>query len=67
MDTLLETITYVKGIEYLIAVAFLLGFIAFWLLITIKGKRRWIPVSVLAYMFIGFVILLGSCVSTTPR
>ena len=51
MKTLLEFITYTKGVEYLLAIAFLFAFIAFWQLVHHRGKglvARIIPLVVLA-------------------
>lgn len=33
MNSLIEFVTYTKGIEYLIAIVFLFGFIGFWRLL----------------------------------
>lgn len=38
MNTLLEFITFVKGVEYLIVIAFCLGFIALWILVNSRDK-----------------------------
>lgn len=38
MNTLLEFITFVKGIEYLIVIAFCFGFIALWILVNSRDK-----------------------------
>jgi len=38
MNSLVDLITFTKGIEYIIAIIFLFGFIAFWkLLYSVKG------------------------------
>ena len=60
MKTLLEFITLTKGVEYLIAIAFLLAFIAFWQLTHHRGKGlivRIVPVMVLT-------LVLGTLAST---
>ena len=67
MDTLLGFMTFTKGIEYLIAIGFLIAFIAFWQLVYGRGKRRVITISVLSYMVLAIIILVGSCVTMTPR
>lgn len=56
MNTLLEFITNTKGVEYLIAIAFIFAFIAFWQLVHHRGKGlilRIIPVMVLMLVFGG--------------
>ena len=67
MDSLLDFITFTKGVEYLIAVGFLIAFIAFWQLVYGKGKRRGLRIAVLSYMVIAFIILVVSCVNTAPQ
>ncbi len=64
MNTLLEFITYVKGIEYLIVVAFCFGFIALWILVHTKDKTSMsrvvsfvIPLSII---FGGGAVILTS-------
>lgn len=62
MRTLLENITFVKGIEYLIVVAFCLGFIALWLLIHKEKSTTKKMISVLiplSLMFGGGAIALN--------
>jgi archaellum biogenesis protein FlaJ (TadC family) len=67
METLVGYLTFTKGIEYLIAIGFLLAFIVFWLLVYGKGKGRIVPIVVLAYMVLGIGILLGSCLTMPAR
>lgn len=67
MDTLLEFITFTKGIEYLIAIGFLIVFIVFWQLVFGRGKGRVITISVLSYMVLAIVILVASCLTTAPQ
>jgi hypothetical protein len=62
MDTLIGIMTFTKGVEYLIAIGFLMTFIVFWLLVYGKGKGRVVPIAILAYMVLGIGILLGSCI-----
>jgi hypothetical protein len=66
MDTLLEFITFTKGIEYLIAIAFIFAFVGFWLIVYGKGKRRFITIGVISWIVIAFAVLLGSCVASAP-
>lgn len=66
MNNLLEFITLTKGVEYLIAIAFLFGFVLFWQLIHSKGKglvRRTIPLVVLMLAFAG---LASTCAMSAP-
>jgi len=63
---MLEFITYTKGIEYLIAIAFLIAFVAFWQLAYGRKKGRVLKVSVLSYMLLGMIILVVSCVNAGP-
>ncbi len=67
MDTLLGFMTFTKGIEYLIAIGFIIAFIAFWQLVYGRGKGRVITIAVLAYMVLGICILVGSCLTMSPR
>lgn len=64
MNTMLEFITFTKGVEYLIAIGFLLAFIAFWQLVYGKGKGRLITIAVLLYMLVAIIILIGSCLTS---
>ena len=67
MNTMLEFITFTKGVEYLIAIGFVIAFIAFWQLVYGKGKGRIATIAVLLYMVLGIAILVGSCVTMAPR
>ncbi len=56
MRTLLENITFVKGVEYLIIVAFCFGFIALWLMVHTKEKeamRRLVSLLIPASLIFG--------------
>jgi len=64
---MLEFMTFTKGIEYLIAIAFLIAFIAFWQLVYGRGKGRVITIAVLSYMVLAIIILAGSCVTMAPQ
>lgn len=67
MNTLLEFITFTKGMEYLIAIAFMITFIAFWQLVYGRGKGRVITIALLSYIVLGIGILVASCITTAPR
>ncbi len=67
MSTLLEFVTFTKGIEYLIAIGFVIAFIAFWQLVYGRGKGRIVTIAALSYMVLGITILVGSCVTMAPR
>ena len=64
MKTLLEYITFVKGVEYLIIVAFCFGFIALWLLVHTREKeamKRTISVIIpLSLVFAGAAVVLAT-------
>lgn len=64
MNTLLEFITFVKGVEYMIIIAFCFGFIALWMLVNSRDKMGMsrivsfvIPLSII---FGGGAVLLSS-------
>lgn len=61
MKTLLEFITLTKGTEYLIAIAFLFGFIAFWQLLQHRGKGLVVRIIPLAVLTLGFGALAYTC------
>jgi len=67
MNTMLELVTFTKGIEYLIAIGFLIAFIVFWQLVYGSGKGRVITISVLSYMVLAIIILVASCLTTAPQ
>ena len=69
MNTLLEYITFTKGIGYLIAIAFLIAFIIFWQVMYGRGKSRGrvITISVLSIMVLGLAVLVGSCLVNAPN
>jgi len=64
MNTLLEFMTFVKGVEYLIVIAFCFGFIALWILVNSRdkmGKSTIVSFVIpLALVFGGGAILLTS-------
>ena len=67
MNTMLEFMTLTKGVEYLIAIAFLIVFIAFWRLVYGRGKGRVITIALLSYMVLAISILAGSCITMAPQ
>lgn len=67
MNSILEYMTITKSIGYLIAIGFLLAFVAYWQLVYGKGKGRGTLIAVTIYMVIGLMILAGSCVAMTSR
>ncbi|MFC1942895.1 hypothetical protein ACFLWU_06760 [Chloroflexota bacterium] len=62
MNTLLEFITLTKGVEYLIAIAFLFAFITFWLYLHSKGKGLLLKILPLGIMTIGLGVLASTCI-----
>ncbi len=54
METLLEYLTFVKGIGYLLVIAFLLAFLTFWKLTQIKEKKILKVVPVIAVIWLTF-------------
>ena len=67
MDTLLNFFAYTKGVEYLISIAFIIGFSALWLIVYGKGKGLGLKIGLMLYLVLGFVLMLGSCVATRPQ
>ena len=62
MRTLLENITMVKGVEYMIVIAFCFGFIALWILVHAdKGTKKKIVATIipLSLIFAGGAIVLN--------
>jgi hypothetical protein len=66
METLVEYLTYVKGIGYLVVVAFLFAFITFWLLVHTKNKEiiKSVPVVVILWLAFGASALFSNAHST---
>ena len=67
MNTMLEYITYIKGIEYIMAITFLIAFVAFWQIIYGSRKRFILKIAVLSYLVLGMVILIVSCLTAVPQ
>lgn len=61
MKTILEFITLTKGVEYLIAIAFLFGFIAFWQFMYHREKRLVVRIVPVVVMMLGIGILGFTC------
>lgn len=66
MKTILEFLELTKGTSYLIAIAFLCGFIAFWLLLYGKGKRLTLRIIPLVILAAGFSGLASTCIIQKP-
>ena len=62
MNTILEYITYTKGVEYLIAIAFLLAFVLFWFVMHHRGKGLLVRVGPLALGVLAMGALASTCV-----
>jgi hypothetical protein len=62
METQLAFMTFTKGISYLVALAFLFGFIAFWQWQHHRGKGLAIRVLPMAVASFGFLFLVSTCV-----
>lgn len=70
MSTLLEYITYVKGIEYLIVIAFCFAFIALWMM-TLNSEKENIKgvlkiIALLSIVFGGAAVVIASNGSNEP-
>jgi hypothetical protein len=61
MNTILEFLTYTKGVEYLIVIAFLFAFMAFWLLLQRRGKGLAVRIVPLAVLAVGVAGLASTC------
>jgi len=55
METFVEYMTYVKGLGYLLVVAFLFAFITFWMLVHTKNKDfvKSVPIVVVIWLMFG--------------
>jgi hypothetical protein len=67
LSTFLDLFAFTKGIEYLIAIASIFGFIAFWFIIYGKGKGSRLKIALLGYLVLGFILMVGSCLATRPH
>lgn len=61
MNTMLEFLTYTKGVEYLIVIAFLFAFAAFWLLLHRRGKGVAVRIIPLVVLAAGTASLASTC------
>ncbi|OGF56246.1 MAG: hypothetical protein A2Z21_02935 [Candidatus Fraserbacteria bacterium RBG_16_55_9] len=57
MNTLVDFITHTKGLEYLIAIAFLISFIIFWQMLHRQGVRFWVTILPIVALVLVFGIL----------
>jgi hypothetical protein len=62
MNTIVEFMTFTKGIEYLIAIAFLLCFIIFWQLLSHRGKGLAVKLTPMIVAVLGIGALASTCV-----
>ncbi len=62
METLVEYLTYVKGIGYILVVAFLFAFITFWMLVHTKNKDmiKNVPIVVILWLSFGAAALVSN-------
>lgn len=66
MSSLVEFMELTKGIEYLIAIAFVFAFIAFWQLVQHRGRGLLLKIIPVAVLALGFGGLASTCVRTAP-
>lgn len=67
MSSLIDFFAFTKGVEYLIAIAFIITFAVFWLMIYGKGKTVVPKVVSLLYVLVGLFLMVGSCLATRPH
>ena len=67
MNTFLDMFAFTKGVEYLIAIAFIFAFAVFWLIVYGKGKGLMLKIVLLSYLVLGFILMMGSCVANRPQ
>jgi hypothetical protein len=67
METLVEYLTYVKGIGYILVVAFLFAFITFWILVHTKNNEivKNVPLVVMIWLVFGATSALVSNANNT--
>jgi hypothetical protein len=66
MNTIVEFITFTKGVEYLITIAFLLCFIIFWQVMNHRGKGLFVRLVPLVVATLGIGALASTCVMEQP-
>ncbi len=64
MNGLLDFITFTKGTEYLLAIAFLFTFLVFWQVAHHRGKGLALRTAPLAVVALGLAGLVSTCVGT---
>jgi len=67
VNSILNFFAFTKGVEYLIAIAFIIAFSALWLIVYGKGKGLGLKIGVMLYLVLGFILMLGSCLATRPH
>jgi hypothetical protein len=67
VDTLLDFFAFTKGVEYMIAIAFIISFSVLWLIVYGKGKGLGLKIGLMTYLVLGFILMLGSCLATRPH
>ena len=67
MDSLLHFFAFTKGVEYLIAIAFIIAFTALWLILYGTGRGLGWKIGLLLYLTLGFILMLGSCLAIRPH
>lgn len=66
MNTLVEFIEHTKGVEYLIAIGFLIGCIAFWLLLHRRGTDSWVKILPVVSFALTFWALASLVIGQKP-
>lgn len=64
LNSLIGTMKFTKGIEYLIAISFLLAFIGFWQLMQRRGRELFVRIVPVTVLVLGFGALAYSCISS---
>jgi len=67
VNSLINFFAFTKGVEYLIAIAFIIAFSALWLIVYGKGKGLGWKIGLMSYLVLGFILMLGSCLATRPQ
>ena len=67
VNSLLNFFAFTKGVEYLIAIAFIIAFSTLWLIVYGKGKGLGLKIGLMSYLILGFILMLGSCLATRPH
>lgn len=64
MTSLVDFLTFTKGVEYLLAIAFLIGSGAFWQVIHSRSKGIGIGTVLLLYIMIGAVLVVVNYITS---